>query len=220
MYIKNRSASLIYKTCLATIGTLALLTQAGAFAGSIDPHFFFMFTHISNIAVVVYVWAAIAAALKTPNPDPGNPPFAPKVKHALMLGIMVTCLVAATMLPNFGLVFVDGKFYWTMLVMHFLVPLGLVADWLLFDKKGIMTKYEPPTWVLFPLAYLAYIVICVECFGVWAQETTRWPYPFLNFDANGVPATLLTCLGLLVFFMLFGYALVWVDHKLAKKATT
>lgn len=219
MRITNRTASLIYKTALALVGTIGLLTQAGVFKGELDSHFFFMFTHISNIAVVAYLWAALIYALLKPKTDPGNAPFLPKVKHALMLAIMVTCLVAATLLPDFGLVFTGGGFHWTMLVLHFIVPLGLVADWLLFDKKGIMSTSEPPTWVLFPLAYLAYIIICVCCFGVWAQPTTRWPYPFLNFDANGVPLTLGICVGLLVFFIGFGYLLVFIDKLLAKKAT-
>lgn len=219
MRIKNRIASLVYKIVLAIIGTLGLIVQSGIYTGVLESHFFWMFTHISNIAVIVYVWSAIISALRHPNADPGDMPWAPKVKHALMLAIMVTCLVATFMLPDFGLVFSGGNFYWTMLVLHYLVPLGFVADWLLFDKKGIMTKTEPPTWVLFPLAYLAYIIVAVECFGVWAQPDSRWPYPFLNFDANGVPMTLLICLGLLVFFIAFGYVLVWVDHRLAKKSS-
>lgn len=217
MRITSRTASLIYKFALALIGTVGLLSQAGVFRGELDSHFFFMFTHISNIAVVVYVWATIAYALLKPATDPGDKPLLPKVKHALMLAIMVTCLIAATLLPDFGMVFTGGGFHWTMLVLHFIVPLGFVADWALFDKKGIMQKHEPPTWVIFPLVYLVYIVICVEGFGVWARDDSRWPYPFINFDANGVPLTLLICLGLIVFFVAFGYGLYAIDHKLAKE---
>lgn len=218
MRITNRIASLAYKIVLAIIGTLGLIFQSEIYTGVLEPHFIWMFTHISNIAVVVYVWGAIISALRHPDADPGDMPWAPKVKHALMLAIMVTCLVATFMLPDFGMVFTGGGFSWTLLVLHYIVPLGFIADWLLFDKKGIMTKTEPPTWVVFPLVYLVYIIIAVGCFGVVTQPDSRWPYPFLNFDANGVPMTLGICVGMLVFFIAFGYVLVLVDHLLARKA--
>lgn len=228
MRIASKTASLVYKVALAALGTAALLAQAGVFSGTIDPSFFHMFTHISNIAVVAYLWCA-GFVLAAGHVSAGTPWLAP-VKHALMLAIMVTCLIAHFML-NGGMVFVGGKFFWTMLVMHYVVPLGMVADWLLFDDKGTMTWKEPPAWTLFPLAYVALVFAAVLGFGASfgasgtgdaALDATgfgnsRWPYPFLNIDALGVPAVLGFIAAMVVAFVALGYVFVAVDRVLARR---
>ena len=215
MYIRNRNASIIFKLAIAAAGTAALAAQCAQHPSS----FWYFFTHISNIAVVAYLYVAGISALR--DPARASRPLAPRVEHALILAITVTCLVAHFMLDGGG-VFMGGTFQPQMLVMHYVVPAGMVGSWLLFDEKGLMGWKEPPTWTLFPLAYVVYIFVAVLGFGVSASESSfggsRWPYPFLNIDELGVGGVALCIVALCVFFMAFGYLYVAIDRALARRA--
>ena len=151
MYIHSRTASIAYKFVLAFVGIAALLYSAGLCDGHLNSSFFCYFTNLSNIAVVAYLCAAAVAMLRRSELWPE--PWRPKLKHALMLAITVTWLVAHFLLDHGG-VFEGGTFHWTSLVLHYIVPIGMILDWLLFDRKGTMRAVEPPFWTVFPLCYL------------------------------------------------------------------
>lgn len=211
---------------IAFVGTFALLDQIGAFEGVIKPTFFCMFTNISNVAVVAYFWAYVIRFLIRGRKNLQGPmgsadfdtrtPWLPKLKYALTLAITVTCLIAHFMLDG-GMVFMNGEFHWQMLVLHYIVPIGTVLDWLIFDLHGHMGKFDPLYWPAFPLLYLVYTIILVEGFGIYAHEGSRWPYPFIDVDANGLPTVIITCIVLVAIFVALGYVYVAIDKQLAKR---
>ena len=106
-----------------------------------------------------------------------------------------------------------------MLVVHYIVPIAMILDWLLFDAKGTMGKGEPPTWLVFPLAYLAYIMLLVWGFGVMVNPKahSRWPYDFLDFDMLGAPTVLMTIVAMAAVFLALGYVYLLIDHLMGKK---
>lgn len=214
MYIKSRNFSLIYKLVIAIIGTIALIDQTCILQGYFRIGFLYKFTNISNLAVVLYMWAQVICILQNKR-DACIPP-APVVKHLLTLAISVTCLVAHFMLDN-GMVFKDGVFQSTMLAVHYIVPIGFVLDWLLFDKKGLMKFSEPPKWLVFPLVYLGYAFFMVLCVGVSMSDNSRWPYPFIDVDVKGPETVFITCIILVVVFLVLGYVYVLIDKALARK---
>lgn len=213
MCIRSRAASLAFKLFIAIIGTFAMLSRVGLFGMHSDANFIFFFTNISNIAVAVYFWCDIVSILRGRN---ANDPWAPKFKYMVMLGITVTCLVAHFMLDG-GMVFKNGTFQPHMLVVHYIVPICTILDWVLFDEKGHMGWRDPLLWPAFPLAYVVYIFFMVLVCGVDCAESGRWPYPFLNIDVLGVPAVAGICVGLLAFFVALGYGYVAIDHQLSKR---
>lgn len=213
MCIRLHKASLLFKTFIALSGTIALLQQLGVFDGALELKFVYFFTNISNVAVVAYFWCDIVAILRGQD---ANEPWMPNIKYMVMLGITVTCLVAHFMLDG-GMVFMNGVFHLPMLVVHYIVPICTILDWLLFDEKGHIDWKDPLVWPAFPLVYLVYINILVLGFGVRCSEQNRWPYPFLNADALGVPAVCVVVVGLLVAFVTLGYGYAFIDHQLAKR---
>lgn len=208
-----KKASLAWKLAIAIAGTIALADQMGVFEGAFKQEFICFFTNISNLVVIIYFWCDIYAIARGRD---AQDPIAPKVKYAFMLGVTVTCLVAHFMLDG-GMVFKDGVFQPMMLILHYIVPIGTVLDWLLFDYKGKMTKIDPLTWPIFPLCYLVYTVILVEVFHIYGHTTSRWPYPFIDVDLNGIPHVIITCIIMLIFFVALGYVYYAIDHALAKR---
>ena len=214
MLIKSKNVSFIFKLFIAVIGTGVLFNSIGLYQLRYNPTFVYYFTNISNVALVIYYWIAIIQAHKTQIST--QKPWHPILKHTLMLGITVTGLVAYFLL-NQGGVFENGVFHFNNFVLHDLIPICAVLDWLLFDEKPTMSYKEPLIWPLYPLAYFAYIVVLVACFGVSVKENTRWPYGFMDFDTLGVPTVLLIIGILIMVFVALGYLYVFIDKKFGKK---
>ena len=215
--------SAIFKLAVALAGTLALGFQAADMGGFFKPEFLMFFTHLSNIAVAAYLWAAGIRELMCGECECGR--WLPRVKHALLLSINVTCLIS-TFLLNGGGVFSGGTFHPTMLVLHYVVPIAFNADFFLFDAKGTMTREEPLVWTVFPLAYLAVIYFVVLVLGISPHQgaggftdmaESRFPYPFMDIDKMGVGGVAGMVGVLLVAFIAFGYVYVAIDHKLARR---
>lgn len=223
MRIRNWIASLVFKSAIAVIGVLALADQLGIFEGTVELPFFFYFTNISNVAVTAYFIGAVihvASHHKSPN---GPSVWKPAFKYTTMMGVTVTWLIAHFILDGAG-TFVDRSVNLPILALHYLIPIGAILDWLLFDKKGSMRATGPFTWLGFPLLYLLYAMIMVNVLGInmngFSDELqlgtqSRYPYPFIDVDALGIEQVLFTVIMLLVAFVVLGYVFVAIDRILA-----
>lgn len=98
----------------------------------------------------------------------------------------------------------------SMLLVHYVVPIMTISDWLLFDKKGSMKKTSPLIWAIGPLAYFAYIMVAAQMGG-------RYPYPFIDVDMLGWSRVLVNGAGLTVFFIALGYGFVGIEKMLMLK---
>lgn len=215
MRIRNRIASLAYKGAIVAIGGVALAHKAGLGSRRKQPRFWYYFTHISNVAAVAYYSLDIAKIAR--NRDQAESPvWAARPKHAVMMGLTVTCLVAYFLIEG-GLREEGGSYSADLLALHFIVPLGSVLDWLLFDEKRTMDAIEPLEWTVFPLAYFAYTLFLVNVLGIrMGGVKSRYPYPFIDVDKLGVKRVVGTVAALLAAFVTLGYGFVGIDHLLAR----
>lgn len=223
MRIKNQTASLVYKCIIAAIGVAALINQTGLLTGTFNVMFLYFFTNLSNVAVAAYFIGAIIHLLrhcKNSNNATEGDVWAPQVKYACTMAVTVTCLIAHFLLNHGGVIAADGSINLPMLALHYLVPIGTVLDWLLFDEKGHMKLNGPLMWVAFPLIYLAYTMIGVNVFGLVMSAPTfggRYPYPFIDIDALGIENVAVTCVVLVAAFIALVYMYVAIDHLLARR---
>lgn len=135
---------------------------------------------------------------------------------------MVAYLVGAVVYMLSHLLFDNGTLDVTLLILHYIVPIGIVLDWLLFDTKGHMTPTGPLVWVVLPLAYVIYIMVSVNVFGLFMGALklgpSRYPYSFFDVDALGAGSVALFIVAMLVAFIALGYVYFAIDHALAKRA--
>jgi hypothetical protein len=107
-----------------------------------------------------------------------------------------------------------------LLIVHYVIPIMTISDWLLFDKKGYITKLSPLIWTILPLAYFVYAVIAAQ-FGDGIGYNSRYPYPFMDADLLGWGRVIITTVILVAFFVVLGYlsfALERLILKLVKKS--
>ncbi|WP_405960552.1 Pr6Pr family membrane protein [Streptomyces sp. NBC_00024] len=115
-----------------------------------------------------------------------------------------------TMTPTGAPATPTGWLALTNLAFHTVIPLVVVADWLLLTRPAPPRLTHAAAWLLYPLAYLAYTL------GRAALVTPDWPapylYPFLDVDRHGYRSTLGNALLLGLAFYALALLLIVVDH--------
>ncbi|MCC9707220.1 Pr6Pr family membrane protein [Streptomyces sp. MNU76] len=112
--------------------------------------------------------------------------------------------------PTGTLVTPTGWLAVTDVAFHTVIPLAVVADWLLLTRPSPPRLINAAAWLLYPLAYLA------STLGRAALVTTDWPapylYPFLDVDRHGYKGVLGNALLLGLAFCAAALLIVVVDH--------
>jgi hypothetical protein len=96
-------------------------------------------------------------------------------------------------------------------ILHGIVPVMYVAYWILFVPKGGLRWKDPLWWSIYPLVYLAWVLIRGIVSG-------RYPYPFIDVGDLGYVYALSNAAMLLATFLVAGLAVVAVTRWQQPKA--
>lgn len=220
MRIRNRTVSVVWKVLLLLIGAWGLLDGSGVLSGHYDTAFPYMFTNISNMFAWGYFLGAVVWTVRH-REDPAPHTFAPVIKYTATISLLVTMIIGHVML--FNALFQDGHIVWHLIVLHYVMPIMTLADWLFFDEKGKMPTWGPLAWLSLVLAYLVLTMLAVGVFGLYmgggtTKDVTRYPYTFLDPAISGVGGVALFCGAMLVLFIVLGYLLFGVDRLLGRRS--
>ena len=87
--------------------------------------------------------------------------------------------------------------------------------------KGSFKSFDPLTWTLIPIAYLIFAVVRAEIsplmFSGFGGTSSRYPYPFMDFDLLGTGKGILIIIVMSVIYIAMGYLLYVLDRLLGKK---
>ena len=194
-------------TLVAIIAQFAIHLQHGFDVGN----FFGYFTNLSNIfASIVFI---IGAVYLMQNREPTvNEDL---VRGASVVAMAIVGIVFSVLLRDTDL---GTLAPWVNTVVHFVMPIAVVADWLYQPPKARLTMRQALYWLIYPLLYLVYTI-------VRGAITGFYPYPFLN--PNTIPghatagsfgAVLLYCVAIFVAFLVVGAILVWLGNRLKRSA--
>jgi hypothetical protein len=87
-------------------------------------------------------------------------------------------------------------------IVHYVMPVAVVADWLVDPPRRRLGLRDAALWLIVPLAYVVYTLI--------RGALVHWyPYPFLNVDVLGAATVGAYVAAIFVFTVLFA-ALVLV----------
>lgn len=220
MCIRNQKLSLFYKIIAAFIcfyGQLIYVVNTG-FSG------WFYYTNQSNILCMIYfLLAAIYIGSKMRK---AKEPivFLPRFKGAIIMAITVTMLIYWVLLHS-GDFSMDGdgpRTMWNIMytpipnhIVHTIVPLLMIFDWVLFDPKGSFKKVDPLIWLIIPYVYFIFAIIVAQT-GYTYYGSSRYPYFFIDFDIYGFGGVMLNLVVLTGFFIALGYIVVLIDWFLGK----
>ncbi|GGZ81213.1 Pr6Pr family membrane protein [Streptomyces bluensis] len=95
-------------------------------------------------------------------------------------------------------------------LLHTLLPVAVAADWLLLTRPAPLRPALAATWLLYPLAYLAFTLAR----GVLLPDgsSASYLYPFLDVDQQGYKSVLANALLIGLACYALGLLLVALDH--------
>jgi len=166
--------------------------------------FFDYFTILSNI-LVASVFTAHLMRL-------GHPLVRclthPKVKGGIAVYISITAIVYILILDQ--LWNPQGLALLANVLLHYVMPLLYVLDWLLFTPKGQLTWKDALRWLLFPLGFALWALFWGAIFGFY-------PYPFIDVGQLGYPTVFRNVFLMAVGFLVVGLIYVALDYWLRQR---
>ena len=156
-------------TIVVTLAAIGWAVYETASAGTFDPTRFFAYFTIQSNLIVVALYAWLVA-----NGDRPRSRTLESFRGAAAGYMTAVFLVVLLLLPN---VDVGLRLAWVDFVLHKLVPIVVVLDWLV-DPPGVrLGMRDALAWIVYPLVW-AGLTLIRGAFDGW------YPYPFLD-PANG-----------------------------------
>lgn len=205
-------AARLWRALFAVVGWGALALQYGLMiagnpdrtVGALTLNFFSYFTILTNVLVVL----ALTGPALSPNSRLGRWSRSEGVRAATAMYIAVVGVVYHLLLAR-----VWDPQGWALLantLLHYVMPVAFVLDWVLFTPKGRLRWIDAVKWLAFPLAYGGWTVV----HGV---PSGWWPYWFVNVDELGWAAAAANFVALLAFFLTLGLIVVTADRALGRR---
>lgn len=164
--------------------------------------FFSYFTILTNVLVAL----ALTAPALAPDSRLGRWTASEGVRAALamyiaVVGLIYHLLLDATWNPQ-------GLLFYVNQMLHTVMPVAFMLDWLVFVPKGRLRWIDPVKWLAYPLLYGLFTAIHGLMIG-W------YPYWFIDIGALGWGPALVNFGALLAVFLVLGLIVVALDRGLA-----
>ena len=195
--------AIVFRMAAGLLGWFALALQYGlVMSGDFNTgaitrtiNFFSYFTILTNIL------AALALTLPMTLPQLAFGQFFswPTVRTAITAYIIIVMTIVYFVLRH--LTTLQGWDLVADVILHYVMPVLFVIDWLFFVPKETLKAKDGLVWLAFPVVFLIWTFIQGAYSGFY-------PYPFLNVGELGLTRVLLNEAGLLVIFLILGLALV------------
>jgi hypothetical protein len=176
----------LYRTLFGLLALSAIVTEIATLheRGTLDlGNFASYFTVESNVyAGVVLVVSGFALTAR------GEAAWLALLRGAATLYLAITGLVFSLLLAGLeGVEFTAVP--WDNLVLHYLMPVAVVADWLLAPPVRRIAFPQGLLWLAFPLVYVVYSLI--------RGHSAHWyPYPFLDPGPRGYTGVIQSSIGI------------------------
>ncbi|WP_067529067.1 Pr6Pr family membrane protein [Nocardia uniformis] len=159
-------------------------------------NYFSYFTIESNILGVIVL---LIGGLRDPRSHGWQ-----LVRGAVTLYLVITGIVYAVLLANIDVMLQDD---WVNTVLHRLMPIVLLVDWLLVSGRLTSSARLIGLWLIYPIAYGVYTL-------VRGPIVDWYPYPFLDPRGQGYLSLSLGLVVLVVVFALLAVAVASIDGLL------
>lgn len=187
---------------IAVIAVVAAILAQWLVSSKLDGYlfwnFFGYFTIQSNVMIALALAATLVASVQRKRGAVGLSVF----RGASTVYIATTGIVYNTLLTS---VDVQTSVQWSNDVLHKIMPVYAVLDWLLFSDRARLLFRHIWWFLLYPALWLVVILI--------RGATDGWvPYPFLDPDL-GYGVVALYCFGVAVFIALMGVLVVGMSRS-------
>ena len=165
--------------------------------------FFSFFTILTNTLVAICLTSVVLRDGKSANFFSAPATLSAVTVYILIVGLVYNFVLRSTWNPQGLQKLVDE-------LLHVVIPVYTFIYWLLFVRKEALKAAFVYNWLLFPLAYLAFILFRGNASGFY-------PYPFINAPVIGYTEVINNTLILIGIFVLFSLLLIGLAKLLVRK---
>lgn len=166
--------------------------------------FFSFFTILTNTLVAGYFLYISDKTLRQKNLHPYNLSTLTAITvYITIVGLVYQLLLRHAWQPTGLQKIVDE-------MLHSLNPVLVIIYWLLNRKTGILKYNQIGFWLIYPLVYLAYVLLRGHISGFY-------PYPFLDVTNIGMQGVIVNSIGMTALFILTSLLFVWGSRLNIKK---
>jgi hypothetical protein len=183
--VNRASVVALCRVFFAGLTVVAIVVQLASLAGkgTLNPvNYFSYFTIDSNL---IATGVLIAGTL---NRNHVSTPRLDLVRGGAVVYMSITGIVFTVLLSNTD---VDTAIPWINSVVHELMPLVMLADWLITPPAARLRLRQGMLWLSFPLVWIVYTI-------VRGAIVNHYPYPFLDPANGGYASVTVYCLAILV----------------------
>lgn len=161
--------------------------------------YFSFFTILTNLIVAV----CCTILFFTPSSTAGKFFALPATLTAITVYITVVGVVYNTILRFLWMP--EGLQQIVDELLHSVIPILFIVLWFFLTQKRKVKWTNIFPWLLYPLAYIIYILIRGAPSGFY-------PYPFINVGELGYSKVVINCVGLLLVFLFFSLLFVAIGR--------
>ena len=182
-------------------GILALGAIAAQLIGLLDNPFFHPLNFFSYFTIQSNLIGAAVLLIGAARRDIHTPTF-DVVRGAAVVYLVTTGIVFSVLLSGTD---VDTAIPWVNSVLHEVLPIVIVVDWLLDPPARRLAARDAALWLAYPLAWVAYTLI--------KGPIADWyPYPFLDPANGGYGRVALYVVGIFLVVSVVCAAVAWIGN--------
>jgi hypothetical protein len=196
-----------------------LLILCSVYGFMVGSHSVSYLTTIANAILLGYLVVGVWTMWVRRSPDLP----APRLRAAIVTWMVFIGVIAHVMLENWANPF-DKVFAPTpgealqgvaLLIAHYVMPGGILVDWLVFGPRGRTRWSDLAWWPLFPLAYGLLTILR----AIWFPAVSnRIPYPFMQPHEGGWLAVAVSLLPMVGAVAVLGAGVIGWDRLAARMA--
>jgi len=213
--IEKKQLNIVFKIFIVIISLIGLyLNFNNQKAFNLMPLISYFTILSSLLCLIHYLYVSIKMLLNYNNE------YNTISKGSLIICLTVTFLIFHFVLRPMSFSMINAKYLmsWANIIVHYLVPILVIIDWLIFDKKGKLNYLDPFRWLLVPFVYWVAVTLNAM-FGYVYPNGSKYPYFFLDIDKYDLFIVIRNVLFFSILLIILGYILVLVDKKLFKVKT-
>jgi len=200
----------LYRAIAAVIVWAALIGQYGLMIQGKPPAEVAVLTvnFFSYFTILVNLMAALALTLPLLAPEGvGRWWSRPAVRGGITAFIAVVMVTYHFLLR--GIWDPQGLQKVVDYTLHYVDPVIVILDWLLFAPKRLLKWRDAAAWLIVPAVYGVWVLIYGAIGGFY-------PYPFLDVVKLGYPGVAISMVALLAFFLFAGLLVVGLDRVMGR----
>ena len=145
--------------------------------------------------------------------------------YIFLKGMSLTSIILTFTISNFvlkpALLPQDAILAFANNLVHVIVPLLMLAEYLVFEKKGLFKVWYPFVWPAFLFYYLGYTAVYKLFGGVYRfrDQVVKFPYFFLDYETHGWNNVVFWVSLIVLVFIVFSFIIIGLDRALVMTKT-